>query len=100
MLGRGAPRAIGERGFAYPWSDLLPEIVAADGFLINLECALTDHRRRWRDRDGALKAFYFRAPPRVVTTLQLAGVRLSVLANNHAADYGMTGLLDTVRHLD
>jgi poly-gamma-glutamate synthesis protein (capsule biosynthesis protein) len=23
-----------------------------------------------------------------------------VLANNHAADYGMTGLLDTVRHLD
>jgi poly-gamma-glutamate capsule biosynthesis protein CapA/YwtB (metallophosphatase superfamily) len=100
MLGRGVQRAIGERGFAYPWGDLLPEIMAADGFLINLECALTDHHRRWRDRDGALKAFYFRAPPRVVKTLRLAGVDLAVLANNHAADYGMTGLLDTVRHLD
>jgi poly-gamma-glutamate synthesis protein (capsule biosynthesis protein) len=98
MLGRGVNRSIGERGFADPWGDLLPIIQNVDCFLINLECALTGHNRRWRDDGG--KAFYFRAPPPVVETLRLARVDFAALANNHAGDYGMPGLLDTVHVLE
>jgi poly-gamma-glutamate synthesis protein (capsule biosynthesis protein) len=89
---------IGEAGFAYPWGDVLPAIQRSDRFLINLECALTDRTERWRN--GSHKPFYFRADPRVVETLRIARVDFAALANNHAADFGMTGLLDTVRHLD
>ena len=98
MLGRGVNRMIAEHGFAYPWGDLLPTVRGADCFFINLECALTDHTERWRD--GGHKPFYFRANPRVVETLRVAGVDFASLANNHAADFDMTGLLDTVRCLD
>ena len=98
MLGRRVNPMIAEHGAAYPWGDLLPTLTSADCFLINLECALTDHTGRWRD--GGHKPFYFRASPRVVETLRVAGVDFASLANNHAADFGMTGLLDTVRHLD
>ena len=98
MLGRVVNRMIAEHGSAYPWGDVLPAVGGADCFLINLECAITDHVERWRD--GGHKPFYFRANPRVVETLQVAGVDFASLANNHAADFGMTGLLDTMRHLD
>ncbi len=98
MLGRRVNPMIAEHGFAYPWGDLLPTLTSADCFLINLECALTDHTERWRD--GNVKPFHFRADPGVAETLRLAGVKFAALANNHAADYEMAGLLDTVRVLD
>lgn len=98
MLGRVVNRMIAKHGSAYPWGDILPAVRSADCFLINLECALTDHTERWSD--GGYKPFYFRANPCVVETLQVAGVDFASLANNHAADFGMTGLLDTVCHLD
>jgi poly-gamma-glutamate synthesis protein (capsule biosynthesis protein) len=98
MLGRGVNRRINEFGPMYPWGSMLPTIRRADCFLINLECALTSHTRRWRGDGG--KSFYFRAHPRVIKTLQLARVDFAALANNHAIDFGMTGMLDTVRHLD
>ena len=98
MLGRGVNQMIAQHGYAYPWGDMLPILRSADRFLINLECALTDHPERWSD--GSFKPFYFRADPRMVETLRLARVDFAALANNHAADFGMTGLLDTVRFLD
>jgi poly-gamma-glutamate synthesis protein (capsule biosynthesis protein) len=96
MLGRGVNRSVGELGPMHPWGDILPDIQSVDGFLINLECAITSNTKRW---PGA-KAFYFRAHPRVIKSLRGARVDFAALANNHAVDYGMTGLLDTVRNLD
>lgn len=96
MFGRGVNRRISELGPLHPWGDILTDIQQADAFLINLECALTSRTKRWRN--GA-KAFYFRAHPRAVKSLQLARVDFAGLANNHAVDYGMEGLLDTIRHL-
>ena len=98
MLGRVVNRTIAEHGLAYPWGDMLPAVRGADCFLINLECALTDHTERWSD--GGHKPFYFRANPRVIETLRVAEVDFASLANNHAADFGMTGLLDTLRRLE
>jgi len=98
MLGRNVAEAIAARGFGSPWGDVMPLLREADLFLVNLECALTRSLERWRD--GGFKVFYFRAGPEAVETLRLARVDFACLANNHAADFGMDGLLETVRVLD
>lgn len=98
MLGRTVAEAMGKRGFGHPWGDVMPFVREADLFLVNLECALTRAKEPWRD--GRLKAFSFRAEPEAVETLRLAGVDFACLANNHAADFGMDGLLETARVLD
>ncbi|MEE8363900.1 MAG: CapA family protein [Dehalococcoidia bacterium] len=100
MLGRLVAPVIADRGYAYPWGDMLPTLREADLFLINQEFALTASAERWRDASGREKAFYFRADPSAVNALQEAGVDLASLANNHALDFGARGLLDTVRVLD
>ena len=98
MLGRGVNETIRARGFEYPWGDVLPTLRQADLRLINLECALTSQTREWHD--GGYKAFYFRADPGVVATLDAAGIDFVSLANNHAGDFGTEGLAETLVVLD
>ena len=98
MLGRTVAESMAARGFGSPWGDVTPFLREADLFLVNLECALTRVTRLWHD--GQFKAFYFRAPPEAVESLRLARVDFACLANNHAADFGMDGLLETIRVLD
>jgi poly-gamma-glutamate synthesis protein (capsule biosynthesis protein) len=98
MLGRG----VGERlAVAGPDALFSPEVVAvtheADLFVLNLECAISDRGARWPD---PRKPFFFRAPPVAADVLAELGVDCVTLANNHALDYGIEALLDTVRHLD
>ncbi len=63
---------------------------AADIAMVNLETAITVR--------GAEepKEFHFRAPPTALDALAAAGVDVASLANNHAVDYGPTGLEDTL----
>jgi poly-gamma-glutamate synthesis protein (capsule biosynthesis protein) len=98
MLGRTVAETIATRGFGHPWGDVMPFLQETDLFLVNLECALTRAKDPWTD--GRFKAFYFRAEPEAVETLRIAGVDFACLANNHAADFGMEGLLETARVLD
>jgi poly-gamma-glutamate synthesis protein (capsule biosynthesis protein) len=98
MLGRLVNDVIRGRGFGHPWGDILPVIRHSDLFLVNLECALTAHTQHWTD--GEEKAFYFRADPPVVQTLQISGVDFASLANNHAGDFETAGLVETLRVLD
>lgn len=98
MLGRLVNETIRVRGFAYPWGDILPAMKESDALLVNLECALTSCKQQWTD--GEEKAFYFRAEPAVIRTLQIADVDFVSLANNHAGDFGTDGLLETVSVLD
>jgi hypothetical protein len=71
-------------------ADLRGTLGAADFSMVNLETALTT--------GGAPenKSFTFRAPPSALPALQSAGVDAVSLANNHAVDYGRTGLADTL----
>src|SRR5206468_9065995 len=46
------------------------------------------------------KPFHFRAPPHATELLTHLGVRCVTLANNHALDYGVEALLDTLGALD
>jgi poly-gamma-glutamate capsule biosynthesis protein CapA/YwtB (metallophosphatase superfamily) len=94
MLGRGVARELARRT---PQSLVAPEIAeltrAADISILNLECCISERGK------PVPKTFNFRAPPEAVETLVHLGVDCVLLANNHALDYGIEGLLDTFGHL-
>lgn len=62
----------------------------ADLVIANLETAITSKGVRQE------KIYNFRAPARTVPALQQAGFDVVTMANNHALDYGRTGLRDTL----
>ncbi|NUP43929.1 MAG: CapA family protein [Nonomuraea sp.] len=97
MLGRGVAEALGGRRPHPLFTPAVHKAVAAaDLFLLNLECCVSD---RGEPVDLPGKAFFFRAPPRAADVLADLGVGAVFLANNHALDYGPDALLDTVGHL-
>ena len=61
-----------------------------DLMMVNLETTLTDRGRPER------KEFTFRSSPRALDLLDRWGVDVVSLANNHAVDYGLVGLRDTL----
>jgi poly-gamma-glutamate capsule biosynthesis protein CapA/YwtB (metallophosphatase superfamily) len=97
MLGRGVARTLATTP---PAALVAPEVRAALGqadlVVLNLECCISERGRRW---DAPGKPFFFRAPPRAVELLVLLGVDCVTLANNHALDYGVDALADTLAHL-
>ncbi|MDQ3932831.1 MAG: CapA family protein [Actinomycetota bacterium] len=103
MLGRNvASRLSGLGPGEDPASALFsPELMeltqAADLFVLNLECCISERGERWPDPK---KPFFFRAPPLAVEALAGIGVDAVTLANNHALDYQEEALLDTCQHLE
>jgi poly-gamma-glutamate capsule biosynthesis protein CapA/YwtB (metallophosphatase superfamily) len=97
MLGRSVARTLAT---APPETLVAPEVRAALGqaelVVLNLECCISERGRRW---EAPGKPFFFRAPPRAVELLALLGVDCVTLANNHALDYGVDALEDTLTHL-
>lgn len=97
MLGRGVAERLAH---AAPEDLFAPELVdlahEADVLVLNLECAISDRGRPWPD---PAKPFFFRAPPVAVRALSHLGVSCATLANNHALDFGVEALLDTLGHL-
>jgi poly-gamma-glutamate capsule biosynthesis protein CapA/YwtB (metallophosphatase superfamily) len=95
MLGRAVAEELGRRP---PDSLVDPTIVeitrAADLFVLNLECCVSE-----RGEPVPGKIFTFRAPPAAIETLQHLGVDCVTLANNHALDYGLDALRDTLAYL-
>lgn len=97
MLGRMVGEAITTEGPEALFADEIVEITqAADLFVLNLECCISERGTRWPDPS---KPFFFRAPPAATKVLTRLGVDCVTLANNHALDYGPRGLLDTFEHL-
>jgi poly-gamma-glutamate synthesis protein (capsule biosynthesis protein) len=97
MLGRLAGEAMLREGADYPLRAVSALLRGADLAIANLECAISEPAERWH---GVPKTFYFRAPPAAGQALADAGIGLVSLANNHILDYGVQGLLDTLRILD
>jgi poly-gamma-glutamate synthesis protein (capsule biosynthesis protein) len=71
---------------------IVPTLSAADLTMVNLETAITN------GGDPATKEFTFRAPPQAFAALRASGVDVVTMANNHAMDYGPTGLRDTLQY--
>src|SRR4051812_4845016 len=97
MLGRGVADRIASSRRPPLADDVVAAAAAADLFVVNLECCISDRGERW---PAPGKPFFFRAPPRAAQCLAELGVDAVTLANNHSLDYGETALLDTLEHLD
>jgi poly-gamma-glutamate capsule biosynthesis protein CapA/YwtB (metallophosphatase superfamily) len=97
MLGRGVAQALARTP---PQALVAPEVREvlgeADLVVLNLECCISERGQPW---DAPGKPFFFRAPPRAVELLALLGTDCVTLANNHALDYGVEALADTLEHL-
>lgn len=97
MLGRNVNEFITFHGPSYPWGDMLPVLREADLRLINLECTITAHDKRWSKTP---KVFFFRTNPQNVRVLKAANVDFVSLANNHIMDFREEGLIETIEVLD
>jgi poly-gamma-glutamate synthesis protein (capsule biosynthesis protein) len=97
MLGRGVNETLPDVRLEEPWGDVLPLLLSADLRVINLECAITEHRRPW---SRTRKVFHFRADPAATGVLEAARIDACSLANNHTLDFEEKGLLDTLSHLE
>jgi poly-gamma-glutamate capsule biosynthesis protein CapA/YwtB (metallophosphatase superfamily) len=98
MLGRGVAERLAEVPPEEVWSPELRELcLSCDLVLCNLECCISD-RGVETDRIRG-KPFFFRGPPVAVESLLAIGVAAVGLANNHALDYEVEALQDTLELL-
>ncbi len=83
--------------FSYIWGAALEELDRAgtDVRIINLETAITESGDYWPD-----KPVLYRMNPQNIGCLTAAGVSCCSLANNHALDWGIKGLHETICTLD
>jgi poly-gamma-glutamate synthesis protein (capsule biosynthesis protein) len=63
---------------------------AADLMIVNLETSIGT------SGDPEPKRFTFQAPPEAFAALAIAGVDVVTMANNHAADYGLDGIVQAL----
>jgi hypothetical protein len=97
MLGRGVAAALAELPSRRLVAPEVTELVGeAELFVLNLECCISD---RGQPSVGPARPFVFRAPPTAAETLAHLGVDCVTLANNHALDFGVEALIDTLEHL-
>jgi len=84
-----------------PASDLGPmsEVLRqADLAMVNLESAITsDGEPSDKELEDASNRYWFRTAPAALDVLDRSGVDVVSVANNHGADFGATGVRDTIR---
>ncbi len=83
--------------FGYIWGNALQEFQreAPQAKVINLETAITQSDTHWESKD-----VHYKMSLENVACLTAAGIDCCVLANNHMLDWGIAGLLDTIKILD
>src|SRR5215472_16466214 len=69
----------------------------ADAGFVNLETVVRDADE---GAPNITRGTYMTTPPELLADLKWFGINLAGCANNHAYDYGETGLLATIAHLD
>jgi poly-gamma-glutamate synthesis protein (capsule biosynthesis protein) len=77
---------------------LSQQLRAADLAMVNLESALTTGGTPTnKELEEPSQRYWFRSPPAALELLARSGVDVVSMANNHGADYGASGLRDTLR---
>jgi poly-gamma-glutamate synthesis protein (capsule biosynthesis protein) len=94
MLGRLVGETIERTSYAYPWGNMIDELSKNDFNLANLETTFTESTR------PVPKVFNYKSHPNNVQSLIEGSVDVVNIANNHILDYGLEGLIDTLRVLD
>ena len=93
MLARRLTTLMQRHGPAYPF-ERVRDLLEADVVVGNMEGAFTDRGT------PLVKQYTFRTPPEFAASLSLAGLDAVSLANNHATDFGVPGLEDTLGALE
>ena len=94
MLARGVEDILFAEGPAGILGGTAVFVKEADLSLINLEGTVSSRG------DEIKKTYVFRFDPRTAAALKNAGFDAALMANNHAFDYGITGFLDSLDHLE
>jgi poly-gamma-glutamate synthesis protein (capsule biosynthesis protein) len=96
-LGRTVGQEILKGNVDYPFEKFGDVLRRGEIVFANLECPVTD-------QDGETQSLksnvIFCAPPSAAITLRRAGVTVVSTANNHAFDYGLKGLRETIKFLN
>ncbi|HJQ58968.1 MAG TPA: CapA family protein [Vineibacter sp.] len=79
------------------WGDALPVMQGVDAVFGNMENPVSRSEHRWRRTH---KPVCHRSDPATISLLTAANFRFVNLANNHALDFEVEGLMDTIAHLD
>lgn len=95
MWDRGVSGRIKQSGTDFLIQDLAPFFKTGDISILNLETSISQRGSRY----NLDKGIFFRSDPRHINLLTDMSINLVSLANNHAFDYGMTAILDTVDYL-
>jgi poly-gamma-glutamate capsule biosynthesis protein CapA/YwtB (metallophosphatase superfamily) len=88
-----------------PWShvadpafqQLVDEIRGADVAIANLETVIHEFKGFAQHTSGGT---WMASPPAIAGELRWAGFDMLTHANNHAFDYGSTGILETIEHVE
>lgn len=96
-LGRTVGQRILKGAVDHPFAKFDLREDSADIVFLNLESPLSD---QGGETVSPKSNIVFTGPPEGARTLRNAGVTVVSTANNHALDYGVSALGETVRHLD
>jgi poly-gamma-glutamate capsule biosynthesis protein CapA/YwtB (metallophosphatase superfamily) len=96
-LGRKVGQEILKGKTDYPFEKFGSMLKRAEIIFANLECPVTDQNGETQSPKSNI---VFCAPPGAATTLRRAGVTVVSTANNHAFDYGVKGLRETIKFLN
>ncbi len=95
-LGRTVGQEILKGNLDYPFEKFAGVLARADVVFANLECPVTDQHGETQSPKSNV---VFCAPPDAAKTLKRAGITIVSTANNHAFDYGLKGLQETIKFL-
>lgn len=85
---------LNQKGYDYPFEYVTDLFQKDDLTIANLETPVTTE-----GVGAANKQYVFKSSPKALDALKKAGMDAVALANNHILDQGVSGLLDTIKHL-
>ena len=95
-LGRTVGQEILKGRTDFPFEKFGEVLGRADIVFSNLECPVTDQHGETQSPKSNV---VFCAPPGAAATLRRAGITVVSTANNHAFDYGVKGIQETIKFL-
>ena len=95
-LGRNVGQKILKVSPRFPFEKYSFKKDSADLVFANLECQVSDQHG---ETGHPIYNLIFTAPPEAISTLQFSGINIFSTANNHALDYGLDALEETIDRL-
>jgi len=96
-LGRNVGQEILAGNTGFPFEYVADELHSYDLVIGNLECQLSDQQG---ETQHPLNNLIFTGPPSGAISLRLGGIAAVSTANNHAFDYGVSALRETMKYLN